>query len=343
MPRRPRVHMATAAAAAGTLLAGVLTAATAPAALAATHRDSIADTHPAWATGRGPGVTTGTVSARIYLAGRDTAGLTAYATAVSSPGSDLYRHYLSPAQVQARYGPTRSQVAAVESWARSAGLAVTGADGQVAGYVDVRGPVAAASRAFGVRFGRFKAPDGRYYRAPEQSATAPGPVAGDVLTISGLDTAPHLMKPQIPPPPYNYWVAHPCSRYYAQKVATHEPAAYGKHQPWTNCGYTPAQMRGAYGVAGVAHDRQGPDRGRGGRVRLADDPQGRGRVREGRGRPAVPGRPVQPAPDAAVRLQDRPGVRRRAGLVRRGVAGRGGRPRDGAVRRRAVHRCRELR
>ena len=250
MPRRPRVHMATAAAAAGTLLAGVLTAATAPAALAATHRDSIADTHPAWATGRGPVVTTGTVSARIYLAGRDTAGLTAYATAVSSPGSDLYRHYLSPAQVQARYGPTRSQVAAVESWARSAGLAVTGADGQVAGYVDVRGPVAAASRAFGVRFGRFKAPDGRYYRAPEQSATAPGPVAGDVLTISGLDTAPHLMKPQIPPPPYNYWVAHPCSRYYAQKVATHEPAAYGKHQPWTNCGYTPAQMRGAYGVAG---------------------------------------------------------------------------------------------
>ena len=69
--------------------------------------------------------------------------------------------------------------------------------------------------------------------------------------MSGLDTATHQMKPgdTLPPPDPNYWVAGPCSQYYAQKIATTEPSAYGKHQPWNVCGYTPAQVRGAYGVS----------------------------------------------------------------------------------------------
>ncbi len=52
-------------------------------------------------------VTAGTVTARVYLAGQDQAGLAAYATAVSTPGNALYRHYLTPPQVMARYGPTQ--------------------------------------------------------------------------------------------------------------------------------------------------------------------------------------------------------------------------------------------
>ena len=43
-------------------------------------------------------------------------------------------------------------------------------------------------------------------------------------------------------------MAKPCSTYYGQKIATNKPKAYGKYQPWTNCGYTPSQVRGAYGV-----------------------------------------------------------------------------------------------
>jgi subtilase family serine protease len=249
MTHRPRLRVATTVAITGALLIGGLTAATAAPAGAATQRALIAGTHPAWAAGPGRAVTQGTVNARIYLAGRDAAGLTAYATAVSSPGNSRYRHYLTPAQVRARYGPSRSQVAAVTAWARSAGLRVTGVNGQLAGYVDTRGPLAAASRAFGVRFAMFKAPDGRLHRAPVSSATAPAAIAGDVLTISGLDTAPHLMKAQLPPPGPNYWIAHPCARYYGQKIATGLPTAYGSAQPWTNCGYTPAQIRGAYGVS----------------------------------------------------------------------------------------------
>ena len=188
------------------------------------------------------------MNARIYLAGRNSAGLTAYATAASTPGNALYRHYLTPAQVRTRYGPTKAQIEAIESWTRSAGLKVTGVDSEVAGYVSVRGSLAAARKAFDVQFGMFAGPGGHMYRAPEQEASAPRSVAGSILAVSGLDTAPHFARPYLPPPPPNYWVAPPCSRYYGQKIATGEPTAYGKHQPWTNCGYTQRQIRSAYGV-----------------------------------------------------------------------------------------------
>jgi subtilase family serine protease len=225
----------------------------APTAAQASQRAAIAGTHPAWAVSSHrvgtAAVTAGTVNARVYLAGQDQAGLTAFASDVSTPGNALYGHYLTAAQVQARYGPTSAQIAAVESWVRSAGLTVTGVDSQMAGYVSVTGSVADAREAFGVSFGMFKAPTGDAYRAPTEAASAPGSVSGDVLAVSGLDTAPHLMKPeQLPPPGPNYWVAPPCSAYYGQKTATTEPTAYGKHQPWNNCGYTQRQIRDAYGV-----------------------------------------------------------------------------------------------
>ena len=121
---------------------------------------------------------------------------------------------------------------------------------EMGGYVAVQGSVQAAARAFGVTFGMFRGPDRRADRAPEQTATAPASVADAVLTVSGLDTASHMAKPAdtLPPPGPNYWVAPPCSQYYGQKIATSEPSAYGKKQPWTVCGYTPSQVRGAYHV-----------------------------------------------------------------------------------------------
>jgi subtilase family serine protease len=221
---------------------------------AASRPVPIAGTHPGWAVApervQGPAAVSGTVTARVYLAGRDRAGLAAYATAVSTPGNALYRHYLTPAQVMARFGPTGGQVAAVRSWLTSAGLAVTAvSDTYLAGsYAAVRGPVAAASRAFGVAFGIYRGPGGRDDRAPSQAATAPASLAGTVLAVSGLDTASNLMRPELPPPGPGYWAAPPCSAYYGQKIATTRPEAYGRHQPWTNCGYTPSQIRGAYGV-----------------------------------------------------------------------------------------------
>src|ERR1035441_2587969 len=127
MPHVTRLRVISAAVAAGALTLGGFAMATAA---------------------RRPGtqaVSAGTVSARIYLAGQDEAGLTAYATSVSTPGNALYGHYLTPAQVRARFGPTIGQIDAIQAWVRSAGLKVTGADSQLGGYVSVSGSVQARS------------------------------------------------------------------------------------------------------------------------------------------------------------------------------------------------------
>jgi subtilase family serine protease len=244
-------------AAATTLAVGVLASA-APAQASTAQpsiaRAGIAGTHPSWATASArmsaQPVTSGTVSARVYLTGQDPAGLASFAMAVSTPGNARYGHFLTPAQVIARYGPTPGQVSAVTDWLTAAGLTVSTVQADVGGYVGVRGSVQAAMRAFGVTFGTFRGPDRRADRAPEQTASAPASVAGDVLTVTGLDTATHDMAPadSLPPPGPNYWVAGSCSKYYGQKIATGEPSAYHAKQPWTNCGYTPRQIRAVYGV-----------------------------------------------------------------------------------------------
>jgi subtilase family serine protease len=248
-----RLKAAGAAGAAAALCAGAIAAA-APG-RAATPRSAIPGTHPWWASGSArvsaQPVTTGTVSVRVYLAGQDPSGLAAYAQDVSQPGNADYGHFLSPAQVRAEFGPTSAQIAAVKSWLTGEGLTVTSVNDSVGGYVAVTGSVRDAAKAFSVTFQNFKGPDKRTDRAPAQPASAPAPVASAVLSVTGLDTAAHQMKPDdtLPPPGPNYWVAGPCSRYYAQQIATSEPSAYGKKQPWNNCGYTPRQVRGAYGVS----------------------------------------------------------------------------------------------
>jgi subtilase family serine protease len=240
------------AASAWALAAGILTPA-APA-QTATARATIAGTHPAWANESrriavAP-VSSGTVSARVYLAGQDPAGLSAFATAVSTPNSALYGQFLSPEEVRARFGPSDGAISAVRAWLTGAGLTVTAVDDRVAGYVEASGSVQAATEAFGVTFGTFMGPDKKADRAPEQEATVPASVASYVLTVKGLDTAAHYMKPAdtLPPPGPNYFIAGPCSGFYGEQIAFNEPFAYGQPQPWTNCGYTPSQIRGAYHV-----------------------------------------------------------------------------------------------
>jgi subtilase family serine protease len=252
MPQVTRLRVVGATIAVGALTLGSL--ATATAAQAANPRRAIAHTHPAWAVSAkrlsSQAVTAGTVNARVYLAPNHQAELASAVAAVSSPTSKTYRHFMTPSAVRAEFAPSAAEIASVKSWLTSAGLSVTKVSAKypAGAYVGVRGSVAAASKAFGVTFGTYRGPDGANDRAPNQAATAPSSVAGSVLAVAGLDTAKSEMKPTLPPPGPNAWFAKPCSAYYGQKIATNKPKAYGKHQPWNNCGYTPSQIRGAYGV-----------------------------------------------------------------------------------------------
>jgi subtilase family serine protease len=236
-----------------------------PTAHAADHplRDLLSGTRPVWATARadkGAASDGARVSARVYLAGKDAAGLAAYARAVSDPDSASYGEYLTAKQAQARFGATKAQVAAVKSWLTAAGLKVTGVTRH---YVSVSGDVAAAEKAFGTQLHNF-AKGSKTYRAPASAASVPQGLADAVLTVTGLDNAPHMAThdDQLPPPDTVFRNAGPFSSYYGSKTASTLPSAYGKKLPYAVKGYTGKQLRAAYGA--------GTRTGKGVRVAITD-------------------------------------------------------------------------
>jgi subtilase family serine protease len=226
-----------------------------PATASAASRAAVPGTVPTWATAhnsRGSAPGSSALDVRVYLAGRDPAGLSAFVDAVSDPGSASYRHFLSQAQYAARFAPTSAQVSSVSDWLKSTGLTVTGV-GAGNRYVAVHGSVAQAAKAFGTTFGLY-AHKGQTVRAASHLATVPASLKTSVLTITGLDSADHLVTPhsQQPfPPPAGYRNAQPCSSYYGEKIATNVPAFQGSARPYAVCGYTPAPLRAAYGSPGL--------------------------------------------------------------------------------------------
>ncbi|HEX4222272.1 MAG TPA: S53 family peptidase, partial [Pseudonocardiaceae bacterium] len=231
-------------------------------------RAAIDNATPGWAVAaadQGQTNTNTQLDAQVYLQSKDPAGLSAFISAVADPHSPQYQHYLTPAQYQARFGPSQSEVNSVSSWLTSAGLTVTGTNSHA---VSVRGSVATAQRAFGVAEHNFSL-QGKTYYAPAGTVNVPTAVASSVLGVVGLDDAPNrnqatsgqptttaAAKPAastpedtLPGPAPLILDSTPCSTYYGQNMATTEPTIDGKAQPWKMCGYTPAQLRSAYGLA----------------------------------------------------------------------------------------------
>lgn len=249
---RTRTRAALAAATALPLVVGALALA-APAAQAdQPHgRQLINGTKPAWATARadkGATADSSQVTARVYLAGRDAKGLTAYATAVSDPNSSVYGKYLTAAQAQARFGATKAQIAEVTDWLESSGLKVTGANLH---YVTVTGKVTDAEKAFGTQLHDY-AKGGKTYHAPASTASVPTALSGAVLTVVGLDNAPKMSKHDetLPPPDSVFRNSGPFSTYYGSNTNSSLPSAYGSQAPYAIKGYTGRQLRAAYGAKG---------------------------------------------------------------------------------------------
>jgi Pro-kumamolisin, activation domain/Bacterial Ig-like domain (group 3) len=206
------------------------------------------------------------VTTQVYLAGRASA-LAAYASSVSDPGSPDYQHFLSPAQVQARFGATTQQVGAVKQWLEGAGLRVA----QVSPHeITTSGTVADTDDAYDTRLDRYSDAAGTF-TAPSLGASVPASLGGAVLSIGGLDSQPMFMHPGGLATEAGPVLAHgghaqlplskgqdgapflgptPCSAYYGQLTDTTDPEINGAHQPYATCGYVPSQMRGAYGVTG---------------------------------------------------------------------------------------------
>ncbi|MEV4313839.1 S53 family peptidase [Actinocrispum sp. NPDC049592] len=205
---------------------------------------------------RGPGTMLGTatdagptdpaeaVVARVFLSG-DTNGLSAYAQAVSDPGNRLYGHYLTPVQARARFGGTQQQTTRVSAWLRESGLTI---DTVTAHSITVHGTAAQAGAAFGTHLENYELFGGRFH-GPATDITAPAAVAPDVLSVTGLLTFPRGKggKPARAATAVKT-AENPCPAYFGQRPATELPPAYGHSAQWAPCGYTPKQVRDAYGV-----------------------------------------------------------------------------------------------
>ncbi|MPQ98469.1 serine protease [Modestobacter sp. I12A-02628] len=250
------------------LAVGSVSAATG--ALAAPSRGALPTSVPSWATAsalRGAAPAGDVVHARVYLPWRDQAGLDALATAVSTPGSPSYGQYLSPQQFRSRFAPSQQDVAAVQQWLRSAGFSI--ADTPDNGhYVAVEGTVAQAQAAFGTTLGLYST-HGRTLRAPESAPSVPAALAGTVSAVVGLDDGATLLAPDSTTgngngnaqsngkgngqthgaPGVGFRAGQPCASYYGSSTVTTSSPVYGDTStPLAPCGYTPAQVRGLYGL-----------------------------------------------------------------------------------------------
>ena len=128
----------------------------------------------------------------VVLKSQDATGLRSMATAVSTPGSPLFRHYLVPSVVADRFGAPATSLGAVRSWLSGAGLQVgspTG-DGLV---IPVSGTASAVQGAFRTTLHSYQLPGGRTAYANTVAPEVPANLAPEVEGIVGLD---NLTTPQ---------------------------------------------------------------------------------------------------------------------------------------------------
>lgn len=126
----------------------------------------------------------------IGLLPRDPSALAAYATAVSTPGSVDYHHFLTEAQFVSRFGPTPTSVDVVETQLRKEGLN----PGPISPnhlLLPVTARAGAVAKAFKTTFRTYKTPNGRTAYA-NTSAPYLGSAARYVQSVIGLD---NLSKP----------------------------------------------------------------------------------------------------------------------------------------------------
>ncbi|MFE0459493.1 protease pro-enzyme activation domain-containing protein [Kitasatospora sp. NPDC058965] len=279
--------MAAGAAAAALVVTGVV----APAADAAgAPRTELASAVPGWLTdpGQGAPVDTGAapgtwgLSLRVYLAGRDPVGLGRAAQRVSDPADPSYAQYLTPAQFEQRYGTTPAQTARVSAWLSGLGMHVTGTN---AHYLAVTATVDQVQRAFATTMHGYARQPGQPPQlvAPAGGISVPAALGHDISTVLGLDD----LNPVIPDPaaptaarrtaaaqspaprtgavrattaptaPSAPTAAPPCSKWWGEHSSAIPPVDGRTTAVDQVCGYTPQQLRGAYGVTDSPYTGKG--------------------------------------------------------------------------------------
>ena len=182
----------------------------------------------------------------VTLQSQDPAGLAAFATEVSTPGSALYRDYITPAEFAQRFGATPQAVQAVDSSLESHGL-VPGAVSANSLSIPVTASAGSLSAAFATSFSRVALADGTSAIVNSQSPSLDSTIAPDVQGVLGLSTVSQE-KPLLVQ-------AHDAT---ALAPADRAHVATGGPQPCAAAtdaaqagGFTADQIAAAYGLSGL--------------------------------------------------------------------------------------------
>ena len=130
----------------------------------------------------------------LVLPLRDPAGLKSLLADVYNPRSASYRHWLTPAEFTARFGPTQAQYDEVLNFARTSGLQVVGGsrDGM---DVQVKGTVGAIEAAFHISMNTYRHPsENRTFYGVDREPTPN--LSFKLWHVSGLDNY-SIPKPRL--------------------------------------------------------------------------------------------------------------------------------------------------
>jgi subtilase family serine protease len=122
----------------------------------------------------------------VVLQPRNPTQLASYASAVSTPGSSQYRHYLSERTFVSRFGPSAGTIESVKRALVGVGLhpGTVSANGL---SIPVRATAAQLATAFSTGFEQYRVPGGRVAFANTIAPQVTGTVAPLVQTVVGLD------------------------------------------------------------------------------------------------------------------------------------------------------------
>jgi len=164
------------------------------------HAESFATRHLYDAVAKGQVTVVGHVPSEqvmqldVMFGVNDKPGLDAFVANLYNPKSSTYRHYMTPKQFEAQYGPTQQNFDATVRYLTTHGLTVMpGVNGHM--HIVVTGPVSAVESAFHVQMQTYQHPtEDRTFYSPDREPTTDLPFA--LWHVSGLDNF-EIPKPQL--------------------------------------------------------------------------------------------------------------------------------------------------
>jgi len=215
------------------------------------------------------------VSFQVSLQMTNATGAQSEVRAVSDPASSSFHHYLTDAEWESDYGPTQAEVSSASTWLTQQGFTV-GAVPSDRMFVTAEGTAAQVEKTFDTSLSYYVV-NGKTVRLADSTLSVPSSIAGTVSGVVGVNeylatnrlaeegqeaaSAAAAQPDQEPPPPPGFVNARPCSAYWGEKTDTTDAASlyapYTSPLPYDICGYSPSQLRSAYGLHPGAVDGTG--------------------------------------------------------------------------------------